>query len=566
MRLRGGSVGFVVLLSSLGLLSLTDNAEAAPTVVATSTSTYTFSAADFVAVEDHLYSAENPGSDVQVVGPRGDRFEAVHTTASTAPAPSSPALNCGGLTLLDAGVFHIGTASSLRWTAISPLVVQPGDGTWTVSLHSVSGSGERICLHVNGKELGMSVAASTEPSPQCFWNEHTAPSIVTQSQTTTSPNIVAECSDSNNFKFFSDQLGTDPDPQAFTEQGTVACGPPPVLTMNGIWIRGATQAGNTFARFVSIQTFAAAGDTDLRDNPGAVYTTLTDSGAGATGTVTGTTFYNDASGNSYQLLVRAGATGVEQLGNVARSPLNQCALTGAVIALTDVHDEDALDLTASQAQCAGDPISFSYDLNLANALTTIASVNLYIYKGSDGTLVLVLPQSLEFSNGNKVGWWQTVLPAGAYTAIIRLVTGGAVNLGTLYDSAAFSVPAGTCGNTIIDVLTITNNVQNLLNSTTHNINNNSNTTAESAKMNFSGLTSAQSWTLLFWLVVMLWGMKKGWPWIWGTSILGIPTAFLTTYPLSFVGGVMLLVISWSIQYLTSGGKNLDDSMNHVADD
>lgn len=249
----------------------------------------------------------------------------------------------------------------------------------------------------------------------------------------------------------------DSNPQAFTEHSTVACGPPPVLTMNGIWIKGADQTGHTYVRFAAIQGTPSPLDStpnDLRDNVGVVYTTLTDEGTGSTGTKTGTTFYNTASGNSYQFLARNGTGGTEQLGAVLVAPPGQCTLTGTTILLADVHDEDTMDLTISQAQCNGDPTSFSYDIDFHLVTQLIVSENLEIYSGTTGTLVLTIPATSTFANGNKVGYGQFTLGPGSYTGILRLVTTGVGNLGTLFDSQSFNVPTGACGNTAVDSATI----------------------------------------------------------------------------------------------------------------
>lgn len=81
------------------------------------------------------------------------------------------------------------------------------------------------------------------------------------------------------------------------------------------------------------------------------------------------------------------------------------------------------------------------------------------------------------------------------------------------------------------------------------------------QMQFMDLTTQESWTLLFWLGIMFYSMRRGWPWIAGVCLLAVPMVFVTAFATTdkFVWGVILLIIAMWIQYLVSGGKLEDVS-------
>jgi hypothetical protein len=229
--------------------------------------------------------------------------------------------------------------------------------------------------------------------------------------------------------------------------------------MNGIWIRGATQTGNTFTRFASIQGTPPVGVVDLTTQPGVLFTVLTDSGAGSTGTNTGTTPYNNAAGNSYQFLARAGATGTEQLGAVLFAAPNQCVLPALGI-VAPVANSDVFKLTASSA-CNGD----DFDVG-GYFIGTLATHTITITIESDpaDTTVLVLAQSqlnLDVGVGVEVYHKNVNLPPGAYH-VIGIVTVILTAVQSSIDTASVTVGAGACGNTVVDVLAVNSHTDTVI--------------------------------------------------------------------------------------------------------
>ena len=338
------------------------------------------------------------------------------------------------------------------WTLLTDPgpIGSPADGTWSISFREEANTlvNFGVCLSVHSKTMLLADSTSNG-AYTCFYNERSASSSYVNTDCATTTNSV---NDPNNFVFFSDQVGgADPNPEPFTEQATVACGPPPVMTMNGIWIRGASQTGNTFVRFASIQGTPPIGTTDLRTQPGVTLSTLTDAGAASSGSNTATVFYDTAAGNSYQFLARAGSSGAEQLGAILFEPQAQCS--PAVLGLTVPNLEpDGFTLDAD-AGCNGDDIEFGgvYIGTLATHTITV-----FIESDPSDATVITIPQSamnVDVGVGVEIYHKNVVLPPGPYfvVGIVTVILTG-VQVAIATDSV--TVAAGACGNTIVDVLTI----------------------------------------------------------------------------------------------------------------
>lgn len=361
-------------------------------------------------------------------------------------------------------------SESAQWTWVGDLTGAPADGTWTVQVEGDYSSNDGIpaetsqpsaLLFVNDRGIRFGVGPPITPLTRVqAWNRHITSPGTTWVEPSTSGTITAATVDAPNEAGDEDPLNaryyqplSGSQPGAATGQFTLSC--PASMTVNGAWARGATQAVNTFARFASVPGLEP-GATDLRVLPGVTFTTLTDKGSGATGTHSASVAYNNAAGTTYQFMARAGATGTDVLGAVVAVPPLQCTITNPTIALAELHDENDFDLTVSQAQCAGDAVSFSMDIQIGSALVTIADLDVYVQDAATGTTVLQVDDADMLAIGTRVEYFSREFQAGAYSAIAKIDLAG---LGTvdLYDSAAFNVPLEDCGPTdLTPVLAVLN--------------------------------------------------------------------------------------------------------------
>lgn len=238
------------------------------------------------------------------------------------------------------------------------------------------------------------------------------------------------------------------DPTPITDTSTVTCASN-TATLNGDWVRHPLQTLNTFATFYYVQGIPA-GDTDLRDNLGAASTGYVDKGAGSSGTHTGTITYNNAAGNTYQLVVKNGASGPEQLGNLMVVAPAQCTVSDPTIPLTEVHSLDDFNIVVSQAQCNGDLVSFRVLIDLSSAATTITDMDVTVIDSFTDTNVLTVDDSEMFQQGNKLWYFAKILPAGPYVAHARIDVNALGGFVDSWDAYPFNVPQGTCVDTPFD--------------------------------------------------------------------------------------------------------------------
>lgn len=431
-----------------GLLAVVPMASAAPTVLPTS------SALVFVDNDTDLFvfpDWQNAGSTTTVTAPNGAQLIVTSTGTATSvlAIPVPPCVNSG------TGRFLVikpdGTLiSSAGATPIiqGNLVGVPADGTWTVTISygaqqdALAGGLGPYCQQIGGKSFELASGGIANNRHSCFYNWHIA-------GTTYRP---ANCGaadaeqDANDFVFYSDQAPPDDNPDSFTGQSVVGC--PNTVTVNGVWNRGSTQTLNTFAGFYHVQG-ATVADQDLRDNLGVTNTGYVDKGGGAEGTHSATIGYNNAAGNSYQLAVKNGTGGSEQLGAVLFVAPGQCEITGLAGALALLHNEILVDITASQAQCNGDQTSFSIDTDLTT-LISLSDLDVDIIRTNDGVVLLEIDKAeMLTANANQIHFFNRTLPPGSYLAWVRADLGG-IGAVDAFDSAAFNVPLGTCIDTPAD--------------------------------------------------------------------------------------------------------------------
>lgn len=261
----------------------------------------------------------------------------------------------------------------------------------------------------------------------------------------------ASCQEQGDFKggpilgitvTFATEVEGGPNPIPVTTFSTVTC--PSTLTMNGNWFRGASQAGNTFVRFVSIQGQTPATDDDLRGNAGASATPLVDDGAAASGDHSATALYNNVVGTSYQFFARAGATGTEQLGFVVFAEPGQCTITPPDLTGT-AFDPSEFYARTSQAQCSGDKVEFvaNRDPPGLGSLTDLdatiidGDTNMALLTVDDSEMFLVTPPS-----PTRVLHFNRTLSSGPWVVVWEEDNSATTDH---FFADSFNVPAGDCG-------------------------------------------------------------------------------------------------------------------------
>ena len=246
----------------------------------------------------------------------------------------------------------------------------------------------------------------------------------------------------------------DPDPQAFTTQSSITC--PTTAIINGVWIRGATQTGNTFGAFYHRQGLPIPLDNDLRDDLGTTSTGYVDKGSGAQGTHSATIAYNNVVGNSYQLVVKAGTGGTEQLGAIVYVSPGQCDVAEPTSPTN--RDADAFTMEVSHAQCNGDLVEFMV-VRDGNQATNDMDVT--ILDGLTNLAVLTIDDSEMWPSTPPNLFWHfnRSFSAGPYLAL-AIIDISSVLTPDLYDAVPFNVPGSSCFTTT-DLNSIINNIDNI---------------------------------------------------------------------------------------------------------
>lgn len=440
----------------LGLLAaillLIPLASSAPSIQDPSTATVFVTTADtFTFANGQTVQGSSVGTTWTLTAPGGQTMQ--FTRTSTGASNTPPVFRLDGS--LISGPNH--------WTATGSLIGAPADGTWQIQLQPTiyvsSDSNGQLAgrpgptLTVGGKFIHWGAMTAAPVTWTQYWNWHSGaswnepsnvPTECTAPCTNDTPNEAAQ-EDPNNALFFRTITGTST-PSAATGNSAVSC--PSTVTLNGAWVRGGTQVGNTFVRFAVVPG-NIPGDSDLRDNPTVTFTTLIDAGAGASGTRADAVTYNNAAGNTYQFMARAGASGLEQLGQPVFVAPMQCTITGANI-INLLHDENEFQIGASQAQCNGDRTSFELTLFALGAGSGLGTMKVVIYDATTGTAVLEVQKTEMITVGafaTQVFAFAKLFPPGAYFAIATADITGGLGVNDYYDAVPFNVPVGNCNDT-----------------------------------------------------------------------------------------------------------------------
>ncbi len=437
------------VLLATALLLLAPLASSAPSIQDPSTATVFVTSADtFTFANGQTVQGNSVGTTWTLTAPGGQTMQ--FTRTSTAASNTPPVFRLDGS--LISGQNH--------WTATGSLIGAPADGTWQIQLQPTiyvsSDSNGQLAgrpgptLTVGGKFIHWGAMTAAPVTWTQYWNWHSGaswnepsnvPTECTAPCTADTPNEASQ-EDPNNALLFRTISGTST-PSAATGNSAVTC--PSTVMLNGAWVRGGTQTGNTFVRFAVIPG-NVPGDSDLRDNPTVTFTTLIDAGAGASGTRADAVTYNNAAGNTYQFMARAGASGLEQLGQPVFVAPMQCTITGANI-INLLHDENEFQIAASQAQCNGDPTSFELTLFALGAGSGLGTMKVVIYNAT--TAVLEVQKTEMITVGTfptQVFMFAKLLPPGPYVAIATADITGGVGINDYYDAVPFNVPLGNCND------------------------------------------------------------------------------------------------------------------------
>lgn len=436
--MKEGRLGASLALASLlgALLAFPGPVEAAPQVLPVADS--------LVDVDGSVDTLRWQGSAAVAVG---------STFTLTGPDGSTMSFTRTGAASDSTQVWFLnGSQSSTgtEWTSTGSLDGVPADGTWTISLDgplypTANSPTVGVTLAVGGEQILFGVSGSSPQTTNQFWNWR----IGTLTELN-SLNCAVPCNDPqadypgedpNNAVFFQD--AAESPFTAHTLHFNVTCAAVPTMTINGAWLGG---VGTIFSQhFTRDGNFV--GTADLRSIFGTTITTEENEGSLTNGTDTETVAYNNAAGTSYQFKVRNSTD--EALGFVAFAPPGQCtpaAPGGSVLYVRSI----GLSLSASQAQCAFDEISFSTTVDVT-ALLTLADLQVTIFDASNGTELVTFDDAQMFTqNAGQVYYFATVLAPGSYMAIAQadIVGIGAVDF---YDAAAVNVPRGPCTDTPTDL-------------------------------------------------------------------------------------------------------------------
>lgn len=430
-----------ILLAVILLVALLPQAQAAPEVRDISLATrFVVGNVDYFEWDLHTFSAagQTIGAAFDIVAPDGQVLRFL---------PAGPVPTVMGQYRFTLDGTQVSGPTGV-WLVEGNLHGAAADGTWNIfstqaSSFSQSPPDPPARLQVGTRAIEFRSSITTPNTQNQAWNEHeTAASTTWQEPSTINgafgaagdtPNEAVQ-EDPNNARFFQDT--PDSPFSAFTLQSSVSCTAVPTMSITGAWL-GAT--GTAFSSHI-YRDANFLGTADLRSVAGATTTAEENEGAVAAGTDTETNIpYNNAAGTSYQFRIRTTADG-ETLGVVLYAPPLQCTPGAPTSALSFVN---AVFLTASQAQCANDPVSFSIDSDLTVAVG-LNDLDLVIYDAQTGTLLQNYDETQMFNvQANQVHFMADVFLPGAYIAEVIADVGG-VGAVDLFDSVAFNVPVGDC--------------------------------------------------------------------------------------------------------------------------
>lgn len=366
--------------------------------------------------------------------------------------------------------------------SLGPSGFTRANGTWTIHVGAV-GNYDSTCenvpirLSVKGKNVTFGYSQTGRANVVQHWNRHIAPTSVTDDGGASCapigeappppPTGLSELSsweDPNNGQFIRD-LGQDADPvvagapRSATGGFTVNCATSTV-TIEGTWVRGTSQTQNTFAWFhwINGQFQPVQGGSVVTGitppYPGSVQTTVTDKGAGASGSHSATIPYNNAIGNSYQFVARNGTTGQfppgGSGGRVNLIPAGACTIAQPSIT-GFVFNPAEFQVEVSQAQCRGDPVSFAVN---SDVIQTLNDMDAFIYDTETGTVVMQIDDSqmIHQPSGGSTGFWffNRTLDVGPWLVLARGDFGG-IGAVDFFATRAFNVPFGDCADLFQDI-------------------------------------------------------------------------------------------------------------------
>lgn len=526
-------IGLAALLVVGLFVGLSPTVSAAPTILPLTDSLVAVDADDFFLIQCEPGS----GATFTLVGPSGEQLTLSPDAPDIECEGTSTPTTCAGFAFTFYASFNLngdrnpGTTAGWSPSADDNLIGSPGDGTWTLNVRTPLPY--RSCLHIDTKEWS-TTAGTGDISDTCFWNWRSAGASFSDAHLCSSTTAAGD--DPNNFVFFSDQAAAaDPDPQGFTTDSTVAC--PNTATIRGLWIRGATQSSNTFAAFYHVQGIVP-GDSDLRDNVGVGNTGYVDDGAGANGDHSATIGYNNAVGNSYQIAVKAGTGGTEQLGAVVFIAPGQCTPITEIGLLNAVFDELDLDIEASQAQCNGDRTEFTVKLGIAQTLT---DMDVQIYDDSTGLVVLTIDDSQmrhvpTSISSNGLYFFNRTLPGGFVGTAVAIADPSGIGIANIFDGDPFNVPRGTC----VDSFSPTN-LEGICSEE-------GNCAATGGgDLQLMNMDVQESWTFLLFLAFLLLSLWRGWWFVGAVASLGLLMSFIAEAKAVFnpyAAYLLLIVAIW----------------------
>lgn len=491
------------MLAVFAALLLLPLVQASPTISDPSSSVRNVGASVFPTVPSNNHFTfgtglpATAGTVIRLFGPAGESMS--FTKNSATPGTASLTQQIWGLD----GVHYQGDNS---WTVSGSLLGKRADGTWRVDVEAVGGyssdvldsgaTNDRMRLLIERRQITFS-ANQNNPSTlmQYFtwtriaddqsWSEPSTRGA-DENLPITPALVDAPCEGIDFHGYASPECPTDfiffkattgqSSPLGATGQSVISCSgtAASTFTLTGTWKHGASQTANTFVRFVFVPGNVAPPAGDLRTNPLATLTPQVDAGGGSSAVYTSPSQspYNNAVGHTYQMLTRSGAAGIETFSNPVFISKNACAVSTQTI-LNLVRDESSFAVSVSQAQCAGDPVSFTISEYLLGAGTGIGATTLTLYESLTGSPVFTITNANMHQEGafpNLIYSTRLVMPAGAWTALATADLTGGLGVKDFFDAAAFSVPVGTCKDSPTDLSTVLNSIStvNLNQTTFHN--------------------------------------------------------------------------------------------------
>lgn len=495
LSLKGHRGHWLALSCLLGaLLAFPGAVEAAPQVLPVSSATvFVNGTVDYIDVLWNQGSSQNVGGSGSAVLYRAFTLTAPdgQTTSLTPIISPSPGfqepfhfrwLLNGTNTITPSGGPNTALSEDLSGAA--------GDGTWMFQDDTPTSATSFtlvVELSVGGRYIQFAMTQTCPGSiPTQYWNQHVAtwqePTYPTCAIGTLDPVNENAAEDPNNARFFQDSPDSPFTAYTLGYSAPVCANTIQNSTVNGAWL-GAS--GTIFSEFI-YRDGNFLGTTDLRTVIGYANTTEENEGAAASGTDSKSIPYNNAAGTSYQFRVRNSTT--EALGSVQWIPSGACQNVAFPTGADVEFDPHALHVTASQAQCKDDAITFSIVMQDNPTGLQEHLLELFIFDANQGGLNTP-PDPVEVAYYNTSTMHRTalateahahfvadVLPPGNYVAFAFANYTG-IGAQDYIDAEAFNVPRGSCD----DALTDLSPVLTAIASSTAFLNNSINTQAESIR-------------------------------------------------------------------------------------